>query len=67
MTVCNKVSCYYRHMMLKKILQTIIFIIFCDSLMMDQSFLSPQVKRCAIMTYKRARYEFSHEVPNVMN
>ena len=36
MTVFDKVSFYYRHMMQKKILETIIFIIFCDSLMMDQ-------------------------------
>ena len=33
--------------------------------MIYQSFLSPQVKRCPIISHKRARYEFPHEVPNM--
>ena len=39
---------------------TIIFIIF----MFYQSFLSPQVKRWAIITYKHGIYELPHELPN---
>ena len=27
-------------------------------------FLSPQVKRCAIITYKHGIYELPHELPN---
>ena len=29
-------------------------------------FLSPQVKRCAIITYKHGIYESPHELPNVI-
>ena len=29
-----------------------------------QIFLSPQKKRCAIITYKNAIYELAHELPN---
>ena len=43
---------------------TVIFITFWDFLMFYQTFLSPQVKRCAIITYKHGIYEFSHELPN---
>ena len=50
--------------MQKKISQKIIFIIFWDSLMFYQLFLSPQVKRCAIITYKNGVYELPHELPN---
>ena len=32
--------------------------------MFNQSFLLPQVKRCAIITYDYGMYEFSHELPN---
>ena len=32
--------------------------------MFYQIFLSPQVKRCAIITYKHGIYELSHELPN---
>ena len=32
--------------------------------MFYQIFLSPQVKRCAIITYKRKIYELPHELPN---
>ena len=43
---------------------TIGFIIFWDFSMFYQIFLSPQVKRCAIITYKHARYKLPHELPN---
>ena len=32
--------------------------------MFYQFFLSPQVKRCAITTYKHGIYELPHELPN---
>ena len=32
--------------------------------MFYQTFLSPQVKRCAIITYKHGVYELPHELPN---
>ena len=32
--------------------------------MFYQIFLSPQVKGCAIITYKHAIYELPHELPN---
>ena len=44
--------------MQNKILQTIIFIIFWDPLM------SPQVKLCAIITYKHGVYKLPHDLPN---
>ena len=33
-------------------------------LMFYQSLFSPQVKRCAIITYKHDIYELPHELPN---
>ena len=33
-------------------------------LMLYQIFLSPQVKRCAIINYKHGIYELPHEFPN---
>ena len=36
-------------------------IMFCDFLTF---FLSPQVKRCAIITYKHGIYELPHELPS---
>ena len=38
--------------------------IFLDFLMFYQTFLSPQVKRYAIITYKHNMYELPHELPN---
>ena len=38
------------------------FIIFLDFLMFYQIFLSPQVKRCAIITYKHGIYELPQEI-----
>ena len=32
--------------------------------MFYQIFLSQQVKRCAIITYKHGTYEFPHDFPN---
>ena len=32
--------------------------------MFYQIFLSPQMKRCAIITYKHGIYELPHELPN---
>ena len=46
------------------LVSTIIFIIFLDSLMFYQIFLSPQVKPWAITTYKHGIYELPHELPN---
>ena len=43
---------------------TIIFIIFWDFLIFYQIFLSPQVKRCAIITGKHGIYGLDHELPN---
>ena len=40
---------------------SISFIIFS---MLYQIFLSPQAKRCAIITYKHGIYELPHELPN---
>ena len=45
-------------------LPTISFIIFWDFSMFFQIFLSPQVKRWAIITYKHGIYELPHELPN---
>ena len=43
---------------------TISFIIFWDFSMFYQIFLSPQVERCAIITYKHGIYELPHEFSN---
>ena len=43
---------------------TINFVIFWEFLMFYQIFLSPQVKRWAIITYKHGIYELPHELPN---
>ena len=43
---------------------TINCIIFWDFLMLYQTLLSPQVKRCAIITYKHGIYELPQELPN---
>ena len=38
--------------------------IFWEFLMFNQILLSPQVKRCAIITHKHGIYELPHELPN---
>ena len=43
---------------------TISFMIFWDFSMFYQFFLSPQVKRWAIITYNYGLYELPHELPN---
>ena len=50
--------------MQKKILKITIFVIFWGFLMFYQIFLSPQVKRCAIITYKHAIYELPNDLEN---
>ena len=42
------------------------FIISWDFSMFWQIFLLPQVKRCAIITYKHTIYELPHELPNAL-
>ena len=46
---------------------TIIFIIFWDSLMFYQIFFSPQVRRCAIITYKHSIYGLSNDLRKWVN
>ena len=43
---------------------TVIFIIFWDFLMFCQIFLSPQEKRCVIISYKHGIHELPRELPN---
>ena len=42
----------------------IIFVLFWDSLIFYQVFLSLQIKQFAIITYGHAIYELPHELPN---
>ena len=42
----------------------VIFIIFSDFLLFYQIFLSPQVKRSAIISNKHGRYELPYELWN---
>ena len=42
----------------------IMFITFWDFLMVEQIFLSPQVKRSVIISNKHGIYELPHELPN---
>ena len=42
----------------------IMVIIFWDFLMLDQFFLSPQVRRSVIIINKHGMYELPHEFPN---
>ena len=48
----------------KEKIQTIILIIFRGFLIFYQTLLSPQVKRCAIISYKHDIYESPHELLN---
>ena len=45
-------------------MHTIIFITFWDFLIFYQVFLSPQVKRCEIITYKHGINRLPHQLPN---
>ena len=47
-----------------KILQTIMLIVFGDFLMVEQIFLSLQMKRSMIISNKHCMYELVHEFPN---
>ena len=47
-----------------KIVAAISFTIFWDFSMFYQIFISLQVKRWVIITYKHGIYELSHELPN---
>ena len=58
----NKLSRLMIYLKKKIFFQTIICIIVWDFLMFSQIFLSPQVKRYAIITYKHDIYKFPHEV-----
>ena len=51
-----------RFQIFKLKIATIIFIVFWDSLTFWQIFLSPQGKRCAIITYKHGIYELPNEL-----
>ena len=51
----------------KNEISTIIFIMFWDFLMFYQTFLSPQVKQCVIITYKHRIYGLPHELPNALS
>ena len=48
----------------KKILKTIMFIIFSEFLMFEYIFLSLQVKRSVISSNKHDIYQLPHELPN---
>ena len=50
--------------MQKKIVQTILYIIFWDFLMFYQIFLRLQVKRIVIISNKHGIYELPHELSN---
>ena len=43
---------------------TIMVTIFRDFLMLDQIFLSPQVKQSVLVSERHGIYELSHELPN---
>ena len=49
---------------LSLISSTIIFRLFWYFLIYYQIFFSPQVKRCAIITYKHGIYDLPHDLPN---
>ena len=50
--------------MIKIKVTTINLIIFWDFSMFYQIFLSPQVKRWAVITYKHGVYDSAQELPN---
>ena len=64
MTAFNNWSCKQNHKKQKKILQTILDIMFWDFLIFYQIFFSPQVKRSVIISNKHGIYELPHELPN---
>ena len=63
----NQLSLHMRNILilwLNSSHRTIGFIIFWDFSMFYQIFPLPQVKRCAIITYKHGIHELPHELPN---
>ena len=72
-TMC-KACCYFRRAVVTihcfrgnafSVYNTIInCLIFWGFLMLYQTFHSPQVKRCAIITYKHGIYQLPHELSN---
>ena len=42
----------------------IIFVVFWEFLTFYQIFLSPKVKRCAIITHRHGMYDLPHKLPN---
>ena len=63
MIVFNKWSYYQRYKIQKKVLQTIIVVIFRDFVMFYQIFFSPQVKQSVIISNKHVIYGLPHELP----
>ena len=59
--------CYASQAWFSYVLPTIIFIIFWDSLMFYQIFFSPQVRRCAIITYKHSIYGLPNDLRKWVN
>ena len=59
----NKLTAFYmtQYLIFHNIIHNI-FETFCE--MFYQTFDSPQVKRCEIITYKHGIYELSHELSN---
>ena len=64
MTVFYQLELFIKTENQKKIFQTITFIIFWDFLMFYQIFLSPQVKRSAVITYKNGLFELPRQLLN---
>ena len=54
----------YVNLLLIRVLRKCFVRNFRDFSMFYQIFLSPQVKRCAIITYKHGIYELPHYLPN---
>ena len=54
----------FRLSFLLTLISTTSFIIFWNFSMFYQTFLSPQLKRCAIITYKHGMYELPHQLLN---
>ena len=54
----------FRLSFLLTLISTTSFIIFWNFSMFYQTFLSPQLKRCAIITYKHGIYELPHQLLN---
>ena len=62
MTIFNKISCLSKQKKQKDIFKIVSFIIFWDFPIFYQIFLSAQVKRWEIITYKHGIYKLLHEL-----